>query len=100
MCGIEVDLDATNRNSRKIGSTSWWLKGETMKDEYQRRSSIRLASRDGVDFWNRMIASLNRKIHSTLSDQLTGYMRKKFSTDEHISCGQNFTFGISVVPTG
>lgn len=77
LCGIELDLDATDKNGQKIGNTSFWLKGEKMKDEYRRKSSIRLASRDGVDFWNRMIASLNYKLHSTLPDQLTGYMRKR-----------------------
>lgn len=61
LCGIELDLDATDKNGQKIGNTSFWLKGEKMKDEYRRKSSIRLASRDGVDFWNRMIASLNEK---------------------------------------
>ena len=74
---VELNMEATDKNGSKIGSTSCWLKGEKMKDEYRRKSSIRLASRDGVDFWNRMIASLNYKLHSTLPDQLTDYMKRK-----------------------
>ena len=65
MCAIELDLDAKNSSGDKIGSTSCWLRGPMMKNEYQRKSSIRLASRDGVDFCNRMFARLNYKLHST-----------------------------------
>lgn len=73
MCAIELDLDAKNSSGDKIGSTSCWLRGPMMKNEYQRKSSIRLASRDGVNFCNRMFARLNYKLHSTLPDGLSEY---------------------------
>ena len=81
LCGIELDLDAKIKNGNKIGSTSFWLKGSRMKDEYQRKNSIRLASRDGVDFWNRLLALLNYKLHSTLPEGLTEYAIEKVYKD-------------------
>ena len=48
---------------------------ERANDEKQTVSRIwyRLASRDGVDFCNRIFARLNYKLHSTLPDGLSEY---------------------------
>ena len=65
LCGIELNLDAQNARGDKIGSVSYWLRGSQVKDEYRRKMSIRLASRHGVDFWNRMLALLYYKLNTS-----------------------------------
>lgn len=81
LCGIELNLDAKDKNDRKLGAVSYWLKGEEMKDEYRQNMSLRLASRHGVDFFNRMLGELTYILQSSLPVGLKDYFTKKDYSD-------------------
>lgn len=87
LCSIELNLDAENQNGRKIGAVSYWLRGQRMKEEYQRKMSLRLAARHGVDYWNRMLGLLKYELHSSLPVGL-----KKYTTQKDYSIGYNIHF--------
>lgn len=64
MCGIEVAMKGVkDHRGNAIGNKSYWLKGAEMKYEYTHRMSN---PKDGVAFWNRMLALLNHRLHSRL----------------------------------
>lgn len=72
MCGMELDMKGMKDTTGSfITSKSFWLKGSEMKDEFIRGM---LNPRDGVDFWNRMLALLNYRLHSRLPRRLHDYI--------------------------
>ena len=67
MCGMELNMDGVkDADGLYIGNKSYLLKGGRMKYEYGSKRRGLSTSRDGVDFWNRMIALPNYRLHNRL----------------------------------
>ena len=55
-----------------ISRKEYWIQGSKMKYEMGRKEKDLSASKDGVDFWNRMIALLTYRLHSKLLIKASG----------------------------
>ena len=59
-----------------ISRKEYWIQGSKMKYEMGRKEKDLSASKDGVDFWNRMIALLTYRLHSKLPIKASGIISK------------------------
>ena len=73
-----------------------------MKYEMGRKEKDLSAFKDGVDFWNRMIALLTYRLHSKLLIKASGIITndKTLLSEKNITDGQNFHGKTWVVHTG
>lgn len=100
MCGMELNMDGVkDADGLYIGNKSYLLKGGRMKYEYGSKRRGLSASRDGVDFWNRMIALLNYRLHNRLPYKASDHT--VVDKDLHLvfTNGQNLNGKMSVVHT-
>ena len=70
MCGMNLSMkDVKDHRSDFISNKEYWIRGSKMKYEMGRKEK---GLRDGVDFWNRMIALLTYRLHSRLPIKASG----------------------------
>ena len=70
MCGMNLSMkDVKDHNGNFISNKEYWIRGSKMKYEMGRKEK---GLRDGVDFWNRMIALLTYRLHSRLPIKASG----------------------------
>ena len=73
MCGMNLSMkDVKDHNGNFISNKEYWIRGSKMKYEMGRKEKGLSAPRDGVDFWNRMIALLTYRLHSRLPIKASG----------------------------
>ena len=59
-----------------ISDKEYWIQGNKMKYEMGKKEKGLSASKDGMDFWNRMIALLTYRLHSKLPIKASGIISK------------------------
>ena len=73
MCGLNLSMDGVkDHHGDFISRKEYWIQGSKMKYEMGRKEKDLSASKDGVDFWNRMIALLTYRLHSKLLIKASG----------------------------
>ena len=73
MCGLNLSVNGVkDHHGNFISDKEYWIQGNKMKYEMGRKEKGLSASKDGVDFWNRMIALLTYRLHSKLPIKASG----------------------------
>ena len=73
MCGLNLIMNGVkDHHGNLISDKEYWIQGNKTKYEMGRKEKGLSASRDGVDFWNRMIALLTYRLHSKLPIKASG----------------------------
>ena len=73
MCGLNLSMDGVkDHNGDFISRKEYCIQGNKMKYEMGRTEKGLSASKDDVDFWNRMIALLTYRLHSKLPIKASG----------------------------
>ena len=73
MRGLNLSMNGVkDHHGNFISDKEYWIQGNKMKYEMGRKEEGLSASRDGVDFWNRMIALLTYRLHSKLPIKASG----------------------------
>lgn len=74
MCGFQLDMKGIKEsNGDSVAYKSYFLLGSQMKYEYTKGL---FNPRDGVDFWNRMIALLNYRMHGRFPSRMHNYLQQ------------------------
>lgn len=77
MCGLNLCMKGVKDDDDNfISDKEYWIQGNKMKYEMGRKEKGLSASKDGVDFWNRMIALLTYRLHSKLPIKASGIISK------------------------
>lgn len=72
MCGLQLDRKGMKDSSGNfLSMEDYWLKGYQMKYEFTKGM---FTPKDGVDFWNRMLAALNYHVHSKFPNTMSNYL--------------------------
>ena len=102
MCGLNLCMKGVKDDDDNfIFDKEYWIQGNKMKYEMGRKEKGLSASKDGVDFWNRMIYSLTDCTANYPSKQMVLYPRIKLCFQrKNITDGQNFHGKTWVVHTG
>ena len=73
MCGLNLSMKGVKDDDDNfISDKEYWIQGNKMKYEMGKKEKGLSASKDGVDFWNRMIALLTYRLHSKLLIKASG----------------------------
>ena len=73
MCRLNLSMKGVKDDDDNfISDKEYWIQGNKMKYEMGKKEKGLSASRDGVDFWNRMIALLTYRLHSKLPIKASG----------------------------
>ena len=73
MCGLNLSMkDVKDHHGNPLYLKEYWICGSKMKYEMDRKEKGLSAPKDGVDFWNRMIALLTYRLHSKLPIKASG----------------------------
>ena len=92
MCGLNLSMNGVkDHHSNLISDKEYWIQGNKTKYEMGRKEKGLSASRDGVDFWNRMIALLTDRTANYPSKQVVLFPTiKLYFQRKSIRNGQNF----------
>ena len=77
MCRLNLSMKGVKDDDDNfISDKEYWIQGNKMKYEMGKKEKGLSASKDGVDFWNRMIALLTYRLHSKLPIKASGIISK------------------------